>query len=78
MRTVLETKQLTDDLLQVIEISHNEESIFLRVNYKQDRFVIEKTFKNSHLGVAKLEEFSKQLNSEDKVEDYLNLTNGME
>jgi hypothetical protein len=72
-RTVLEKRQITTDLLHQISISMNEEQVFLTVDFMDGKFMIEKVFKNSFIGLIQMNEECEKLNDEAKVFRYLRI-----
>jgi hypothetical protein len=73
-RNTIETNQITDDLLHKIQITSDEEKVFLVVEYKPGKsFTIEKHFNNNYIGLALLEQEIERFNTEDKVIKYFGL-----
>ena len=71
-RVLLQTKQITKELLQKISISKDQESVYLNVDL-MGRYKIEKTFKNNFVGLHLLELECEKLGTEDKVFRYLRI-----
>jgi len=72
-RTVIEKKELSDDLFFQISISPDESIVYVNFDYMDGKFTIEKVFKNNTFD---LEEMSKQIGRLDtvvKIRRYLNL-----
>ena len=72
-KTTIETRDLTDLLKHKIQLTTDEERIFLVVDYIDGRFIIEKGFKNNYIGLSKLERECERYDTEDKVIKYLGL-----
>jgi len=72
-KTTIETRDLTDLLKHKIQITTDEERVFLVVDYMGGRFIIEKGFKNNYIGLGQLERECERYNTEDKVVKYLGL-----
>ena len=72
-RMILEKRQITVDLLHEISISDNEEKVFLTVDFMRGKFMIEKVFKNSFIGLVQMNEECEKLNDEAKVFRYLRI-----
>ena len=72
LRKTLETTDLSDSLSHTIQISNDEETVYLKVKYL-DRFLIEKMFRNNYFGLEDLKKVQKTLDTEEKVVQYLGL-----
>jgi hypothetical protein len=72
-RRTIETKMITENLKHTVMVSINEEFVFFRVDYKEPRFVIERSFDNDRLGLRSLDKTIESLNSDEKVKSYLRL-----
>jgi len=72
-RTTIEKNEITDNLTHNILISRDEEYVFLNVNYLDGRFVIEKSFRNNHADLEKMNSKIKDFDTEEKVIAYLGL-----
>ena len=72
-RTTLEMNELSENLSHKVQISSNEDTIYLVVKYMGDRFLIEKMFKNNFFGLEDLRKMQEKLDTEEKVIQYLGL-----
>ncbi len=72
-RSILEKNTLTDNLFYQLQMSSDEERIFLVVDYMDGKFIIEKNFKNNYIGLDLLDRECEKFNTEAKVTKYLGL-----
>lgn len=70
---MLETNTLTPRLNHKIQLSYDEERVFLVVDYMSGRFIVEKNFKNNYIGLELLGKECEKFNTEEKVIKYLGL-----
>ncbi len=70
---VIQTNQITKDLLHQISISKDERSLTLKVDLLSGRFTIEKSFSNNFGGLYMMERTVESFNSEEKVCKYLKI-----
>jgi len=75
MKTTLEQTRISEDLSYKIQISPDEEVVYLSVNFMNGRFIVEKTFRNNYNGLEKLKKSISLLNTEEKVIEYLKIEN---
>ncbi len=72
-RTTIEKKQLSDDLVHKIQLTTDEETLFLMVVYKDGRFIIERNFKNNYIGIEQMSRICEKFNTDEKVIKHLGL-----
>lgn len=75
MKTTLEKVQVSEDLVYKIQISPDEEIVYLNVNFMNGRFIVEKSFRNNYDGLDKLKKSISLLDTEEKVITYLKIEN---
>ena len=73
MRTTLETNELSENLSHKVQISSNEETVYLVIRYMEDRFLVEKMFRNNFFGLEDLRKMQEKLDTEEKMIQYLGL-----
>ena len=71
--TIIDESKITDNLTLKFMMSNNEETIHLRVDYMNGRFIVEKSFKNNYLGLERMKEQILKLDTEEKIIKYLRL-----
>ena len=72
-RTTIEDNKYTDRLSHVISITNDEERLYLKIDFMSGRFIIEKNFQNNSIGLEELDQISKNLDTEEKVCEYLGI-----
>lgn len=72
-RTTIETIEITNNLKHKVQLTTDEENLFLIVDYKNGRSMIERSFKNNYIGINQMNRTAKNFNTEDKVIKYLGL-----
>lgn len=70
---VIQTNQITKDLLHQISISKDEHKLFLKVDLMSGRFVVERSFTNNFGGLYMLERACESFDNEEKVCKYLKI-----
>lgn len=72
-RSTIEKRELTDNLIHKIQITTDEESLFLVVEYMDGRFIIEKNFKNNYIGLEAMNQTCEKFDTEEKIKQYLGI-----
>lgn len=72
-RTTIEKRELTEELVHNIQLTTDEETLFLVVDYKGGRFIIERNFKNNYIGVEQMNRTCEKFDTEEKVIKHLGL-----
>lgn len=72
-RNLINTKKISDDLVQRTYISLDNQNLMLEVDYKKKKFVIERSFTNNYLGKEQMAEIVKDFDTEEKVKKHLGL-----
>ena len=75
-RTIIEDNELTEKLIHKISVSSDERVMYLKVDYDNGNFTIEKTFRNNFFGLEDMEITIKSLDTEQKVRKYLGILEG--
>lgn len=77
-RHTLQNVDITDKLTHKVSISGDEEDVFLTVRYQDGKrnFLVEKTFKNSYIGLEQLNVLRQKFNTEESVLEYLGIDKG--
>ena len=70
---ILSEKDLSDNIHHKISISHDRVTIYLDVNYMDNKFSIQKSYMNNYFGLAKLDADISSFDSEEKIRAYFNL-----
>lgn len=70
---VIQTNQITKDLLHQISISRDQEKLTLKIDLMDGRFTVEKTFPNNFGGLYMMECAVEGFDSEEKVCKYLKI-----
>ena len=74
-RTVIEKREISDNLTMKLSLSSNEDMVYLNIDYRKGKFTIEKVFKNNTFDLEEMDKEISGLDSEEKVRLYLNLDN---
>ena len=72
-RTVIEKRDISENLFLKISLSSDESMVYLNIGYLDNKFTIEKIFKNNTFDLEFLDSEIGKLDSEEKVRKYLNL-----
>lgn len=69
----LETKVISDNIVQTTYMSPNEETVHLTINYMNGKYIIDKAFQNNYWGKKELEKVMKNFDTEEKVKKHFKL-----
>jgi hypothetical protein len=72
-RSTIEKCELSDNLIHKVQITTDEEKLFLIVDYMDGRFVIERNFKNNIMGIERMSQERDKFNTEEKIIQYLGI-----
>lgn len=72
-KIMIEKKIITDNLNYELMSSINNETIYLKVDYMNGKYIVEKTFNNNYLGLARMNKEIIKFDKEEKVIKYLGL-----
>lgn len=72
-RNTIEQCVLTTRLVHKLQITTDEEDLFLIIDYMDGRFMIEKRFHNNFWGVEQMNVERNKFNTEEKVIQYLGI-----
>jgi len=69
----LEELKITDKLVVTTSLAFDERKVFLKIDYMQGNFTIQKHFDNNYMGLEELEKTKIEFNTEDAVKQYFGL-----
>jgi hypothetical protein len=73
-RKVIDQSVIEDENLVITTLmDYNEEKIFLKVDYLDGKFIIEKQFRNNYIGIDEFEKTKNNLMSEESVKAYFGM-----
>ena len=70
---LIEEIQITNNLKHTTYVAYDESKIFLEVNFMDGKYIIQKTFKNNYIELETYEKVRKDLDSDERIIEYLNL-----
>jgi len=72
-KNLMSEEKLSSDLKHRISMSHDEQIIYLDIDYLDGRYTTQKSFRNNAFELQKLEVTQISLNTDQKVRNYFNL-----